>query len=337
MSNTESSSSAVDLGGFTFYSAARHGCAHLVRVQQPASTQEFCGKLIPTDKLPEFLQQEGSVHKVLRTHPHPNILQPVAVVTGADVQGVVFPPVGEDLHSYVRARKSLPEREAKAIFRSILSAVVHCHKHRVVLRDLRLGKIFFKHGSSTEIVIGDLDGAQVVSRASPFLSDRKGSPAFVSPEVLISQAFDGAAADMWALGVILYILLTGTYPFQDTQLATLFHKIQQGHAAVHFPSTMSEAARDIIRGLLVKEPHLRLTAAEVQADLWLEDLPPPSAAALGDWALDGMLALGGEGGATQHGDASQARIRRRRSSSDYTIASKRIRSEFEGLGEVDVH
>lgn len=339
----------------------------MVQVTKSSCPDDFCGKLIATEKMPEFLSLEGNVLKVLRAHPHPNILMPVAIVNAAPVSpspspsssapappattasAVIYPAVGEDLHSYVRTHKGLPEREAKSIFRSILSAVAHCHTHRIVLRDLRLGKIFFKKGSRTEVVIGDLDGAQVVSHAAPFLSDRKGSPAFVSPEVLVSQAFDGAAADMWALGVMLFILLTGTYPFQDTQLATLFQKIQQGHAAVHFPSGMSEAARDIIRSLLVREPHLRLTAAQVQADLWLVDLPPP--APREEWYAEGLLgggagsgAFGGMGAVAAAAMAAMAAVggsglpagvrRRRRSSSDYTISvAKRTRGEFDDVDE----
>jgi len=241
------------------------GCSHLVQVRK--GDERFCGKLIPNAKLPDYLQLEGLVHKVLRAHPHPNILPPVGVASGKDVSGIILPPVGQDLHSLARTEKGLRERDAKPLFHSILSAVHHCHKHRIVIRDLRLGKIFFKEGTR-EVVLADLDGAQVVSHTSPYLSDRKGCPAFVSPEVVVSQSYDGAAADMWALGVILYILLTGTYPFRDTHPANLFHKIQQGHSAVFFPPTMSEAARDVIRRLLVKEPHLRLTADELMRDLW---------------------------------------------------------------------
>jgi len=259
------------LGGYAFYTAERLGCSQLVVVRKAATGETFCGKLVPKEKLSEFLQLEGSAQKILRANPHPNILQPVAIVDGGDVSGVVFPAVGEDLHTFVRNKKGLKERDARPIFKALVSAVLHCHNHRIVLRDIRLGKVFFRNHSRTEVVIADLDGAQVVSHASPFLFDRKGSPAFVSPEVVVSPAYDGAAADMWALGVVLYILLTGTYPFQDSHPATLFQKIQQGHSAVYFPSSMSEAVRDIMRSLLLKEAHLRLTARALHQDLWLRD------------------------------------------------------------------
>jgi serine/threonine protein kinase len=311
----------VDLGHFTFSKSPLAACAHLVAVTKHAAPEKFSGKLILNESLPEFLKLEGAVHRVLRTHPHPNILQPITVVGGAELSGVVFPAVGEDLHTHVRARKGLPEREAKSIFRSILSAVSHCHRHRIVLRDVRLGKMFFKHGSSSEVVIGDLEGAQVVSHASPFLSDRKGSPAFVSPEVLVSHAFDGAAADMWGLGVILYILLTGNYPFQDSQIATLFQKIQQGHAAVFFPQGMSEAARDIIRSLLMKEPHLRLTAEELSHDLWLRDATPSINRELN---FDFVIPFLTEPVAPAEDEKIEQR--KRRSSGEFVMA-KRARSE----------
>jgi len=255
-----------ELNGYIFEAQApKLGCSQLVQVRK--GDEHFCGKLIPNAKLPEYLQHEGLVHKVLRAHSHPNILSPACIASGKDVSGVISPSVGQDLHSLARSEKGLRERDAKPLFHAILSAVHHCHKYRIVIRDLRLGKIFFKK-DTREVVLADLDGAQVVSHTSPYLSDRKGCPAFVSPEVVMCRSYDGAAADMWALGVILYILLTGTYPFRDTHPANLFQKIQQGHSAVYFPATMSEAARDVIRRLLVKEPHLRLTADELMRDLW---------------------------------------------------------------------
>lgn len=264
--------SVATLFDHEFDTSNRLGCSHLCKVKKSQSGEESVGKIFTSETLPTFLQQEGAVYKCLRTHPHANILPPTSVLQGPDNCAILFPDLDTDIHTFAKEKKGLPEREAKAIFRSIVSAVRHCHSHRIVLRDLRLGKIFFRKSPSGEqtrdVVLADLDGAQIVPRTAPFLFDRKGSPAFVSPEVVIAPLYDGAAVDMWALGVCLYILLTGNFPFQDSHPASLFHKIQQGHTAVHFPPSMSEAARDILRKLLVREPHLRLTADQLLQDLW---------------------------------------------------------------------
>lgn len=260
----------IEVGDYVFNSSRRLGCSQLVDVVQKSTGKLHCGKLIVKEKMPEFLQQEGLVYQVLRKHPHPNIQLPTAVVEGDEYCGIIFPSLGEDCHSYARrSAAGLPEREARPLFRDMVSIVEHLHAHRIVVRDLRLGKFFLKNSARVTAVLSDFDSAQVVSRSSPFLTDRKGSPAFVGPEVVVAPSYDGAAADMWSLGVVLFLLLRGSYPFHDPHPATLFQKIQQGHAAVSFPASMSESARDVICSLLTKEPHLRPTASQLAKDLWV--------------------------------------------------------------------
>ena len=113
------------------------------------------------------------------------------------------------------------------------AAVAHCHKHRIVLRDIKLGKMFFTDASCASIVIGDLEGAEVLDAQESLLTDQKGSPAYVGPEVLSCMPYEGYAADMWSIGVVLYRMLTGEYPFQDSEPAGLYDKILL--ASVSFP------------------------------------------------------------------------------------------------------
>ena len=126
-------------------------------------------------------------------------------------------PVGQNLNDYIRARGGLMEEEAKVVFRQVASAMSHAHKNGIVLRDIKLGKMFFTDASCTGIVIGDLLCSEVLPTASGLLHDQKGSPAYVSPEVLIGKPYDGKAADMWSMGVVLYRMLTASYPFQDSE------------------------------------------------------------------------------------------------------------------------
>lgn len=193
---------------------------------------------------------------------------------------LVFPSLDCDLHTYVRAKGFLTEAQARPLFAQIVSAVAHCHQHNVVLRDMKLGKMYFTDKTQSRAVIADLDGAQLVSEHDSTLCDQKGSPAYVSPEVLLCQPYDGKAADVWALGVVLFVILTGTYPFQDNRPTNLFQKIQQAAAGVTFPSTMSERAKKLIKRLLSKDPARRPSAQDLLDEPWLVAPESPTSRAL---------------------------------------------------------
>jgi hypothetical protein len=156
----------------------------------------------------------------------------------------------------------VPEAQAAGLVRQMVSAVAHCHAHRICLRDIKLGKIMFADRAMTRVVLADLAGAQVVAPGQ-LLTDKRGSPAYVAPEVLCADAYDGFAADIWSLGVVAYVLLTGGYPFSDTDPAALFALITAGD--ITLPATLSPAARGLLLRMLDRNPALRPSAAELLA------------------------------------------------------------------------
>jgi serine/threonine protein kinase len=170
----------------------------------------------------------------------------------------------------------LSEQAAQPLFQQVVSAVAHCHRRNIVLRDLKLGKIFFSSESREKLVIADLDGAKVLSNTQPLLTDQKGSPAYVSPEVLICRPYDGKAADVWGLGVVLFVMLTGTYPFQDRRPAKLFEKIQLAWHAVKFPETLSTSALKLIKRLLSRDPKTRPSIEDLVSHPWVRGETAPA-------------------------------------------------------------
>lgn len=99
------------------------------------------------------------------------------------------------------------------------------------------------------------------------MSDTHGCPAYVSPEILSgSTPYSGKMADMWSLGVMLYTMLVGRYPFHDPDPAMLFSKIRRGQCC--FPEGLSPKAKCLLQNLLRKDPTERLTATELQAHPW---------------------------------------------------------------------
>jgi len=122
--------------------------------------------------------------------------------------------------------------------------------------------------SRTRLRLESLEDAVIVENDDDKLTDRRGCPAYVAPEVLRSgRAYSGKAADIWSLGVLVYTMLVGRYPFNDAQHASLFAKISRGLFAV--PEGLSPRAKCLIRSLLRKEPSERPYAEDVLLHPWL--------------------------------------------------------------------
>ena len=110
-----------------------------------------------------------------------------------------------------------------------------------------------------------LDDAQLMD-ASGLFSGRHGCPTYVCPEMLQPGSYSGRAADLWSLGVIIYTLLVGHYPFLGTSTQNLFSRIRNGY--YHVPSGVSQLARSVIGSLLTYDPSSRVPAWAILAHPW---------------------------------------------------------------------
>lgn len=200
---------------------------------------------------------------------HENISSVSEIILGETKAYVFFDRHYGDLHSYVRQKKRLKEEEACRLFRQIVSAVKHCHDSGVILRDLKLRKFVFKNKERTELRLDSLEDACVLDdEEDDRLSDKHGCPAYVSPEILNgSLLYSGRAADVWSLGVMLYTILVGRYPFHDAEPTVLFSKIRRGQ--FNLPQTLSSKAKCFLKNILRQDPNLRLTAEEMLCHPWL--------------------------------------------------------------------
>ncbi|XP_035276587.1 tribbles homolog 2 [Anguilla anguilla] len=219
---------------------------------------------------------------------HRNINQIAEILLGDTKAYVFFERSHGDMHSFVRACKKLREDEAARLFHQIASAVAHCHDNSLVLRDLKLRKFVFKNEDRSLVMLESLEDACVLRGEDDSLSDKHGCPAYVSPEVLSGGgSYSGRAADVWSLGVMLYTMLVGRYPFHDLEPGSLFSKIRRGHFSL--PESLSPKARCLIRSVLRRDPAQRLTAREVLDHPWLAsslDAPPQPGPAYGRGGAD---------------------------------------------------
>ncbi|XP_019751512.1 tribbles homolog 1 [Hippocampus comes] len=200
--------------------------------------------------------------------PHPSISAVQEVILGEREAYVFLDKDFGDMHTLVKSRRRLDEAQARALFRQMAEAVAHCHQAGVVLGDLKLRKFVLADERRTQVRLESLEDCRVLEDPrDDAVCDTHGCPAYVSPEILSGAApYSGKMADMWSLGVVLYTMLAGRYPFHDADPAALFSKIRRGHCCL--PEGLSPAARCLVQSLLRKEPAERLTACELLAHPW---------------------------------------------------------------------
>ncbi|XP_030645278.1 tribbles homolog 1 [Chanos chanos] len=198
---------------------------------------------------------------------HRNIAKIKDIVLGEQKAYVFQEKDFGDMHTFVKSCKRLSEDQASKLFYQVASAVAHCHQAGIVLGDLKLRKFVFSDEKRTHLKLEGLEDCRILAGAEDSVSDTHGCPAYVSPEILNGGgSYSGKQADAWSMGVMLYTMLVGRYPFHDPDPATLFSKIRRGQYCL--PEGLSLKARCLLRSLLRKEPGERLTAAEVLIHPW---------------------------------------------------------------------
>nr|POE79614.1 putative serine/threonine-protein kinase hsl1 [Quercus suber] len=169
---------------------------------------------------------------------------------------------GGELFHHVDERKGLPEDETVYIFRQIVSALLYCHRMLICHRDLKPENILLNQADLTVKLIDF--GMAALQPEGRLLSTPCGSPHYAAPEVVSSKPYDGTRADVWSCGVILYVMLTGTTPYNyspDGDIRTLFRDIARAH--YWMPTDLSLDAQDLIKRIFVADPKHRITMDEM--------------------------------------------------------------------------
>lgn len=208
--------------------------------------------------------------ELLRQLDHPNLLRSYgATKTPKHIHLITEYISGVPLSSLLKTRLSrkLNETEAKAIFKQITNGVAYCHSKNISHRDLKLDNILLENGDKVKVIdFGFASCMHQGEKAKMFC----GTPSYMAPEIVSKQEYAGPPADIWALGVVLYVMLTGTFPFRGSSDRELFRKIKCGVTV--FPTVLSEKGRDLIMQMLSLSPESRLSAEEILLHEWLSDL-----------------------------------------------------------------
>ncbi|XP_039054995.1 CBL-interacting serine/threonine-protein kinase 5-like [Hibiscus syriacus] len=211
----------------------------------------------------EQIQREISVMRLVR---HPNIVELKEVMaTKTKIFFVMEYVRGGELFAKVYKGK-LKENMARKYFQQLISAVDFCHSRGVSHRDLKPENLLLDENEDLKISDFGLSALPEQILNDGLLHTQCGTPAYVAPEVLRKQGYDGSKADIWSCGVILYVLLAGFLPFQDENLMKMYRKVFK--AEFEFPCWFSTESRRLISKLLVSDPEERITIDAIMLDPW---------------------------------------------------------------------
>ncbi|XP_057422381.1 CBL-interacting serine/threonine-protein kinase 21 isoform X1 [Lotus japonicus] len=213
---------------------------------------------------------------------HPNIVRIHEVIgTKTKIYIVMEYVTGGRLLDKMSYAKKLDECEARKLFQQLIDAVDYCHNKGVYHRDLKPENLLLD--SKGNLKVSDF-GLSALKKPSNVLNTRCGSPCYVAPELLLSKGYDGAAADVWSCGVVLFELLAGFLPFDDQNLMNLYHKICR--AKYLCPQWFTRSQKELIAKILEPSPAKRITIPDIIEDEWFKTDYSPACATEFDQIID---------------------------------------------------
>ncbi|XP_008204383.1 calcium/calmodulin-dependent protein kinase type II alpha chain isoform X34 [Nasonia vitripennis] len=243
------------------------------RCVQKSTNLEFAAKIINTKKLSsrDFQKLEREA-RICRKLQHPNIVRLHDSIQEENFHYLVFDLVtGGELFEDIVAREFYSEADASHCIQQILESVHHCHHNGVVHRDLKPENLLLaSKAKGAAVKLADFGLAIEVQGDTQAWYGFAGTPGYLSPEVLKKEPY-GKPVDIWACGVILYILLVGYPPFWDEDQHRLYAQIKSGSYDYPTPEwdTVTPEAKNLINQMLTVNPSKRITASEALKHPWI--------------------------------------------------------------------
>ncbi|KAK3530484.1 hypothetical protein QTP86_024394 [Hemibagrus guttatus] len=214
----------------------------------------------------EKLNREVKIMKLLK---HPHIITLYQVMETKNMLYIVTEYANNgEMFDYLASNGRLSEEEARKKFWQILSAVEYCHRCHIVHRDLKAENLLLD--SHMNIKLADFGFGNFFAPGKP-LNTWCGSPPYAAPEIFQGNEYEGPQQDIWSLGVVLYVLVCGSLPFEAASLPALKQRIIEGRFRI--PYFMSQGCEHLIRRMLVVDPAKRISLAQIKQHCWMKAVP----------------------------------------------------------------
>ncbi|XP_057208221.1 MAP/microtubule affinity-regulating kinase 3 isoform X9 [Triplophysa rosa] len=228
--------------------------------------REVAIKIIDKTQLnPTSLQKLFREVRIMKILNHPNIVKLFEVIeTEKTLYLIMEYASGGEVFDYLVAHGRMKEKEARAKFRQIVSAVQYCHQKRIVHRDLKAENLLLDADMNIKIAdFGFSNEFTIGNKLDTFC----GSPPYAAPELFQGKKYDGPEVDVWSLGVILYTLVSGSLPFDGQNLKELRERVLRGKYRI--PFYMSTDCENLLKRFLVLNPVKRGTLEQIMKDRWI--------------------------------------------------------------------
>ncbi|XP_048853939.1 serine/threonine-protein kinase MARK2-like isoform X10 [Brienomyrus brachyistius] len=203
--------------------------------------------------------------RIMKLLNHPNIVKLFEVIeTEKTLYLVMEYASGGEVFDYLVAHGRMKEKEARAKFRQIVSAVQYCHQKYIVHRDLKAENLLLD--ADMNIKIADFGFSNEFTLGNK-LDTFCGSPPYAAPELFQGKKYDGPEVDVWSLGVILYTLVSGSLPFDGQNLKELRERVLRGKYRI--PFYMSTDCENLLKKFLILNPSKRGSLEQIMKDRWM--------------------------------------------------------------------
>ncbi|XP_039625025.1 serine/threonine-protein kinase MARK2 isoform X8 [Polypterus senegalus] len=203
--------------------------------------------------------------RIMKMLNHPNIVKLFEVIeTEKTLYLVMEYASGGEVFDYLVAHGRMKEKEARAKFRQIVSAVQYCHQKCIVHRDLKAENLLLD--ADMNIKIADFGFSNEFTLGNK-LDTFCGSPPYAAPELFQGKKYDGPEVDVWSLGVILYTLVSGSLPFDGQNLKELRERVLRGKYRI--PFYMSTDCENLLKKFLILNPAKRGSLEQIMKDRWM--------------------------------------------------------------------